>query len=361
MAIVLQKPLGTDVYDIDVFNSNSTIIEKYLNQLTTNDEKGLKVYYYPETSEVFNIDTITESGIHVCDDLLLENLLGTYPDDLAKWYFGVLSFGKDGTSSAQLFFDLHEEGKMYWRSKNKDATAWSAWTGVGSDTGEIVSSNYNIFYYEDPVDVKTLKSGVYLCKAVDILSAGDDDSVLSYYLQASASLNLHAEIIVHGNSDENNFCVQKINLETEVPRVDHTRRMLSFMRYKNPDESGNYVWSSWYGTQNNIQIYKLSSTRISTPFQQLPAGIYLCEGVLVDGDTLPELTEDFMLEVYYVKPYGLVGFEKFTNNSDTSTHNSYYRVSSKITGSTGAYHMSKWVQINNTESKSDVEISVVEL
>ena len=74
--VVLQKPLGTDVYNIEVFNSNSTEIEKYLNQALTNIQSineqlaggitSSAIPYFNHLGKQLNIDiTGIEFGIYI--------------------------------------------------------------------------------------------------------------------------------------------------------------------------------------------------------------------------------------------------------------------------------------------------------
>lgn len=67
MAINLQKPLGTDVYNVEVFNNNANIIENNLNDIIPKVESLLleiqKKYPY-FTEEISNIDIPLDDGIY---------------------------------------------------------------------------------------------------------------------------------------------------------------------------------------------------------------------------------------------------------------------------------------------------------
>lgn len=134
MPIELQKPLGTDIYDIDVFNANSTTIENYLNQLVNSSDISFKIYSYPKYNTAINIDDLIV-GIHICNNLLASDITGTLPDPNSGIYFVILSI-KDDTSDYQIFFNAsNSSNEIYIRSKipNNDGTLseWSDWKKLG--------------------------------------------------------------------------------------------------------------------------------------------------------------------------------------------------------------------------------------
>lgn len=160
MSITLNKPLGTDIYDINVFNQNSTIIEQYLNNFQSNFNNSIYIYYYPGYSSVIDIDNLV-AGFHICDDLLIENLKGTYPNDDSKVNFEILSFGKDETSKLQIYVDMsYSHNKLYIRSWTKTENNWTEWKSIseGSTSGDL-----NIEYI-DSYNINNLNSGIYFIK-----------------------------------------------------------------------------------------------------------------------------------------------------------------------------------------------------
>lgn len=244
MAVVLQKPLGTDIYDIDVFNSNFTIIEKYLNQLVSDTSSGLKVYYYPETSETFNVDTAT-TGIHICNNLDVANLLGTYPGDNTKWYFEVLSFISETSVSVQLYIDMTEgHNKLYIRSKLPNAE-WTGWTGTGSSSGGGggggggTTSGITVMYVSS-LDLDTVDTGIFMC----------DGAALTGTLPDKLDSTAQIQLICYGSGND----AIKTQVLTDV--ANGSDRMFTRVQYRT--ESGQFAWSTWVavgsGSGSDISI-----------------------------------------------------------------------------------------------------------
>lgn len=243
MAVVLQKPLGTDIYDIDVFNSNFTIIEKYLNQLVFDTSSGLKVYYYPETSETFNVDTAT-TGIHICNNLDVANLLGTYPGDNTKWYFEVLSFISETSVSAQLYIDMTEgHNKLYIRSKLPNAE-WTGWTGTGSSSGGGgggggTTSGITVMYVSS-LNLDTVDTGIFMCDGAALIGTLPDK------LDSTAQIQL----ICYGSGSD----AIKTQVLTDV--ANGSDKMFTRVQYRT--ESGQFAWSTWVavgsGSGSDISI-----------------------------------------------------------------------------------------------------------
>ena len=110
MAINLQKPLGTDVYSIGVFNTNSETIETAINNLQTNvenlnDEILKKLPYTQITSTSFNIDTMLNDGIYY----LYVRPTGTLPNSITDTLMILLSIkNSSGSQSTQILLNLQK-------------------------------------------------------------------------------------------------------------------------------------------------------------------------------------------------------------------------------------------------------------
>lgn len=237
MAVTLQKPLGSDVYNIDVFNSNSAIIEEYLNRLTNESEIGLKVYYYPETAEVFNIDTAV-TGIHICNNLDSGNMQGVYPSADSQWYFEVLSFIKTGMSCCQLYIDMSEgHNNLYVRSKLPDS-AWTTWTTVGTGGGGGTTGGGLNVIYTSEINLDTSDSGIYICS----------DATVTGTLPAEMASSKLYQVINYGSGNG----VPKSQTITNIE--NGSNKTYSRVMYKN--ESNNFVWSDWKEASGagNIEI-----------------------------------------------------------------------------------------------------------
>lgn len=245
MAITLQKPLGTDIYDVDVFNYNATIIEQFLNQLIIDNNISIKVYYYPETSTTFNIDTC-KSGIHICDNMLYDNISGTFPDS-SKTHFVVMSLGEENDySTVQLLFDLSNSTKYktYYRARLSGLTDWSTWTGLGSGSGG--SSEGVQIIYTDEIDVDTVDTGIYVCQNATVTGVMPEDMVDKTSFQISSY------------GDGENYP----KFQTIINFIDGKQ----YVRYKRKIESGEYAWTKWeeIGNEEGKYIEKVDGTGSGT-------------------------------------------------------------------------------------------------
>lgn len=180
--IELLKPLGSDIYDIGVFNQNATIIEKYLNQAVEfiSEGSGIKCTYYPESSTEINIDNLP-AGIHICDNLELADIQGTFPTEESKVNFEVLSFGKEDTSIFQMFVDL-VSGTLYARTQ-KPGSAFTAWAeiGEGGDNPDPTPGGGGSVglrvRYPSTIDLNNVASGIYICRGTEITGGSLPDKM----------------------------------------------------------------------------------------------------------------------------------------------------------------------------------------
>lgn len=180
--IELLKPLGSDIYDVGVFNQNATIIEQYLNQAIEfiSEGSGIKCTYYPESSTEINIDNLS-AGIHICDNLELADIQGTFPTEESKVHFEVLSFGKEDTSNFQLFVDL-VSGTLYSRTQ-KPGDAFTTWAeiGEGGDNPDPTPGGGGSVglrvRYPSTINLDTVTSGIYICRGVEITGGSLPDKM----------------------------------------------------------------------------------------------------------------------------------------------------------------------------------------
>lgn len=236
MAVTLQKPLGSDIYNIDVFNANSAIIEEYLNRLTNESDISFKVYYYPETSEVFNIDTAI-TGIHICSNLDPGNLQGTYPSEDSKWYFEVLSFIKADALCCQVYVDMSEgHNKLYVRSKLSNST-WTTWTAVGSGGGGGTTTDGLQVIYASTIDLDNPKSGIYFCNSNTTIESSEIHEE-GYKHPKDITNSKQFQYIAYG--DESTTVI-KTQLFTNLDEGSNE----SYSRIKYKNSKGNFVWSNW--------------------------------------------------------------------------------------------------------------------
>lgn len=227
MAIKLLKPLGTDIYDIDVFNYNATTIETYLNKLVAGDEISLKVYYYPKDSTTFNIDTCL-SGVHICDNMLFDNISGTFPNESSKSNFEVMSLGsKPDSSTVQLLFDLSDTNKYitYFRAKLPNSNDWSSWVKIATGSGS-TSEGVQIIY-TDEIDVDEVGTGIYMCKNATVTGVMPAELIDKSMFQ----------LISYGDDTNGPKTQTLIDLKHE-PGTQYTR-------YKRQLPNGEWAWTKW--------------------------------------------------------------------------------------------------------------------
>lgn len=235
--IVLQKPLGTDIYDVQVFNANFKIIEEYLNRFYKLTYDGLKVYYYPETAAVINIDAVA-TGIHVCDNLEYSSMSGNFPLD-RRWYFAVLSINDevDTKTRFQLYFDFCEDANnIYIRSWNIERTSWTPWSilgsgggtgGGGTGGGDTGTSGLTV-QYPKSIFLGSMVSGIYL--------RDKDTTTVSGDLPSGVSDTTNFQLTCYGIPDGDHIMTEHL-VDLDTGNV--------YMRRKIKNAAGAYFWSDW--------------------------------------------------------------------------------------------------------------------
>lgn len=143
MPINLLKPLGTDIYDINIFNENATTIENYINQLldhldiSVEGAVTLQVVRYNENTvpsgTIINIDELQDS-IAICRTPD-SGFGGTLPT-VATETFIILTLNDTGNMSYQILFDasLNNSNKLYSRIK-PSGEAWNKWKDLSGGGG----------------------------------------------------------------------------------------------------------------------------------------------------------------------------------------------------------------------------------
>lgn len=222
--ISLQKPLGTDVYNIEVFNANSTIIENYLNSISSTIFSGLTVDY----PTVINIDNLT-SSINICDNLVSGDMSGTFPDNiLGKDNFIIVTYGKNESSLSQLYIDLtYSSNTLYFRSKIKNDTDWSSWSEIGQDSGGGSSSQGLNISYVSSINLDSTLSGIFICNNATVIGEIPVAMANSKYFILES----------YGDSNLN----YKLQVLTDLDKGKNNQYIRSY--YESTDN--NYVWSSW--------------------------------------------------------------------------------------------------------------------
>lgn len=215
--IVLQQPLGTDEYNVGVFNSNFQIIQDYLNKFDSQLTYSLEVKYPTE----ININTIN-NGIYICDFTDESKATGTYPTDiLGKQNFIVISYGLyQETNQVQFFADM--TNKTYVRYA-KDNSEWSQWTELGNGSG--TSGDSYILQYPNTLNLNNInRTSIYVCSQFQ----GNipwDNSYISPESGVYATTNSSCFIFHYG--DESNSPIYQrfimVNTDASGKYVEYTR------------------------------------------------------------------------------------------------------------------------------------------
>lgn len=126
MAISLQKPLGTDIYNVSVFNANSDAIETAVNSLLSdvaniNEILPKKYNFIQVLDSSVNIDRVDlENGIYY----LSVSPTGTIPENIPSTN-NILIVNSENNKSSQYWFS--SDGKIFYREVNASSLN-STWT-----------------------------------------------------------------------------------------------------------------------------------------------------------------------------------------------------------------------------------------
>lgn len=176
MAIKLNKPLGSDIYNIGVHNENSTIIEEALNPLildveTIKDELPKKFEY--RQADTLNIDSgVSENAIYFVTGALTGNLPTS---DIPSGGNIIISYNESGVQVKTL---ITSDGRLF--QKNSTNNIWKALTSsvidnlttddsfesLSAKQGKILNDKkLNILYLgsEDSLNFDNVEPGIYIC------------------------------------------------------------------------------------------------------------------------------------------------------------------------------------------------------
>lgn len=115
MSITLQKPLGSDIYDISIFNENATLIENFLNNLDI-DSNNLK--FYNNKNVQTDLTNITD-GLYLCSK---NSITGTLPNNSSD-NFLILK-----ADNNQWYIPCDFSLTKQYRSLSN--STWSTWTYI---------------------------------------------------------------------------------------------------------------------------------------------------------------------------------------------------------------------------------------
>lgn len=248
MSITLQKPLGSDVYNVGVFNENATEIEEVLNPLIENVNTILEElpnkYYFKILQSTDTINTTLSNGIYY----LPTKTVGTLPTGAATVNNIIISIqGISANSSTQYL--LTSDGQIFKRNTT-GATMYS-WTqmsakvvdnlestensaALSANQGRILDKlKFNIIYLStgESIDFDAIdKSGIYVCDGVSV-SASELPSSLDF-----TTPEYNHFVFTHKGNITNHTVIEQ-NLTTDKNQ--------QFVRTGVYDESIGYNWSEW--------------------------------------------------------------------------------------------------------------------
>lgn len=222
--IVLQQPLGTDEYNVGVFNANFQIIQDYLNKFNNQLVSSLEVKYPTE----ININTIN-NGIYICDFTDESKATGTYPIDiLGKQNFIIVSYGLyQETSQVQFFADMTQSKNKTYIRYAKDNSEWSQWTELG-DGNETSGGNY-VLQYPNTLDLNNINhTSIYVCSQFQGNIPWDNNNYISPESGVYATTNNSCFIFHYG--DESNLPIYQRFI---VVNIDASGKCIEYTRFKN--------------------------------------------------------------------------------------------------------------------------------
>ena len=265
MAINLQKPLGTDIYAVSVFNSNAQIIQDAVNGLLTDVENietelPKKYPFYIITSSTFNIDNISnlENGIYY----LQTNPAGTLPDNLPNTN-NILINSKNGNNGSQYLFtsngivyqrDLTNSSVSAWQTQSvtivDNLTTQEANVALSAQQGYVLNQKkLDVFYYTtgNTIDFDNIASGLYICDNVNIIGTIPD--------------------FIYIVNNTNHFIFEsygKINQTSVIQRISNAEMTQQGIRVGYVGTDNTWIWSQWInynlgnsgggGGDSNIQL-----------------------------------------------------------------------------------------------------------
>lgn len=367
--VVLQKPLGTDVYNIEVFNSNSTEIEKYLNQALTNIQSineqlagGITsnaIPYFNHLGKQLNIDmTDIEFGIYLVEFNLLQ---GTLPIMI-------------GTNSYALFLNIPVvSGTIYQRliPFNNDITYqrqfinenWDAWTGVdavvqhfneitdqlgyirplSAKLGLQLKENKFETFYPTVLDIDNPEQGIYVCDNIPTVS-------LNGVFPANLISKEHFILINFGGKNGTSEFQLYTDLSYSINNI--------YIRSRTKEE---LAWSVWTkvnggtdggtGGGNELTVSYPTTINVDTA----GSGVYIInDDTMVSGDIPDKTMKNFTLTCYGDNTDSMRS--QILMDINNAVH---VRVMQK--SDEGYTTWSIWKQLNELNQDKIVKVTVVDL
>lgn len=262
MSISLTKPSAEDIYDISVFNDNSTKIEAAVNKnetdiTTITNELVNKLGMIKVVDTNFNLDSLLD----IANYYIQVKPKGTLPSGTSGK--GILMVYKDSNDiCTQVLITPKENSVTYgiYIRTVSSATSFTAWQNLTSNTtvidnlttessvdalsakqGKILNENkLNISKPVNIADMDTISSGVYICNGTTISACSSTfPNNISIQLNSTAT-NFVLECFTDGNT-------------TAYQNIYDCLTDNSVYRYKKQSETDNtvWIWGPWLNNGSN--------------------------------------------------------------------------------------------------------------
>lgn len=354
MSISLTKPSAEDIYDISVFNDNSTKIEAAVNKnetdiTTITNELVNKLGMIKVVDTNFNLDSLLD----IANYYIQVKPKGTLPSGTSGK--GILMVYKDSNDiCTQVLITPKENSVTYgiYIRTVSSATSFTAWQNLTSNTtvidnlttessvdalsakqGKILNENkLNISKPVNIADMDTISSGVYICNGTTVGACSSTfPNNISIQLNSTAT-NFVLECFTDGNT-------------TAYQNIYDCLTDNSVYRYKKQSETDNtvWIWGPWLNNGSNSggggsgsvdESFPLIEVSNIVNLDDIAPGIYVgnsatiaaCSSTLPSYvDTKLDVDSKFIVESLSVKePNGLADIAHQILY-DTNTSNAIHR------------------------------------
>nr|CAI9751287.1 tail protein [uncultured phage]CAI9752143.1 tail protein [uncultured phage] len=258
MAITLAQPLGTDVYNIEVFNNNAKIIETAVNEQET-DINNLAIQLSGKYNCYFStpsLDTVLLDGIYY---LKSKPAVATYPDGISDENNIVISLITNTGANLQTL--LTSDAKIYQRtvSGSNTLTDWVTTTTavvdnlvsnsvkdpLSANQGRILNETKLQVDYPSSLNLDQATTGLFIC----------DGTATTGNIPANTQIS-------STNATNNHYvleCFGKTQDTSVLQRLSDVTTSTVVYRFGSKNIEGNWVWASWQvlGTSGGTTEAKL--------------------------------------------------------------------------------------------------------
>lgn len=250
MAISLEKPLGTDIYNVGVFNSNSTIIEDALNPLITDIEtvknQLLNKLDYEQVIGDLDLSTISGNKIYfVTGDVTTDVPV----DNLPSGGNIVICYNYDDNIVKTL---ISGDGRLFQKNSTEDIwkaltstvidnlTTDDSYSSLSAKQGKILNDtklSITILAPEDLLDLDDASNGIYI----------GGSNIIKENITSETALPVEEpkDFVFVSLGLENESCIQYFSVSTTDDQKTYRRYGYTTL---NDDGSKSYSFSLWRDT-----------------------------------------------------------------------------------------------------------------